>query len=132
MLTRVAAAGVDRGTWHVMTGLPLLARLGLGLRRPKDRIPGRDVAGTIIALGDGVTEHAIGDAVYGTARGSFAELAVLPLTRLAPCPSSITVEEDGGGPLSGLTPLPGPAQGGVGRRGPPRPPGAAQGRRRPR
>ena len=54
VLIRVAAAGVDRGTWHVMTGLPLLARLGLGLRRPKDRIPGRDVAGTIIALGDGV------------------------------------------------------------------------------
>ena len=69
VLVRVAAAGVDRGTWHVMTGLPLLARLGLGLRRPKERIPGRDVAGTIVALGDGVTDHAIGDAVYGTARG---------------------------------------------------------------
>ena len=115
VLIRVAAAGVDRGTWHVMTGLPLLARLGLGLRRPKDRIPGRDVAGTIIALGDGVTEHAIGDAVYGTARGSFAELAVLPLTRLAPCPSSITLEEAAAVPVSGLTALQALRKAGVGR-----------------
>lgn len=103
VLVRVAAAGVDRGTWHAMTGLPLLARLGLGLRRPKDRIPGRDVAGTVVALGDGVTTHAIGDAVYGTARGSFAELAVLPLTRMARCPSNITLEETASVPVSGLT-----------------------------
>ena len=71
--------------------------------------------GTIIALGDGVTEHAIGDAVYGTARGSFAELAVLPLTRLAPCPSSITVEEAAAVPVSGLTALQALRMAGVGR-----------------
>lgn len=105
VLVRVAAAGVDRGTWHTMTGLPLVARLGLGLRRPKDRIPGRDVAGTVVALGDGVTTHAIGDAVYGTARGSFAELAVLPLTRMARCPSTLTLEEAAAVPVSGLTAL---------------------------
>ncbi len=105
VLVRVAAAGVDRGTWHAMTGLPLLARLGLGLRRPKDRIPGRDVSGTVVALGDGITTHAIGDAVYGTARGSFAELAVLPLTRMARCPSTITLEEAAAVPVSGLTAL---------------------------
>ena len=105
VLVRVAAAGVDRGTWHVMTGLPLLARLGLGLRRPKDRIPGRDVAGTVAALGDGVTTYAVGDAVFGTARGSFAELAVLPLARMARCPSTITLEEAAAVPVSGLTAL---------------------------
>lgn len=105
VLVRVAAAGVDRGTWHAMTGLPLLARLGLGLRRPKDRTPGRDVAGTVVALGDGVTTHAVGDAVYGTARGSFAELAVLPLSRMARCPSTITLEEAAAVPVSGLTAL---------------------------
>lgn len=105
VLVRVAAAGVDRGTWHTMTGLPLVARLGLGLRRPKDRIPGRDVSGTVVALGDGVTTHAVGDAVYGTARGSFAELAVLPVTRMARCPSTITLEEAAAVPVSGLTAL---------------------------
>ena len=47
VLVRVGAAGVDRGTWHAMTGLPLAARLALGLRGPRDRTPGRDVAGTV-------------------------------------------------------------------------------------
>ena len=105
VLVRVAAAGVDRGTCHVITGLPQLARLGLGLRRPRDRIPGRDVAGTVAALGDGVTTYAVGDAVFGTARGSFAELAVLPLTRMARCPSTITREQAAAVPVSGLTAL---------------------------
>ena len=86
VLVRVGAAGVDRGTWHLMTGRPLAARLALGLRTPKDRTPGRDVAGTVVALGEGVTGYAVGDAVYGTARGSFAELAVVPIdaARAAP------------------------------------------------
>ena len=105
VLVRVAAAGVDRGTCHVMTGLPLVARLGLGLRRPRVRIPGRDVAATGVALGDGVTTYAVGDAVFGTARGSFAELAVLPLTRMARCPSTISLEEAAAVPVSGLTAL---------------------------
>ena len=105
VLVRVAAAGVDRGTCHVMTGLPLVARLGLGLRRPKDRIPGRDVAGTVVSLGQGVTTYAIGDAVFGTARGSFAELAVLPPTRMARCPSTVALEEAAAVPVSGLTAL---------------------------
>ncbi|HEU5241269.1 MAG TPA: alcohol dehydrogenase catalytic domain-containing protein, partial [Ornithinibacter sp.] len=87
---RVGAAGVDRGTWHLMTGLPLAARLALGLRGPRDRIPGRDAAGTVEAIGEGVDGYAVGDAVYGTARGSFAELAVVPVTRLARCPSTLS------------------------------------------
>ena len=53
VLVRVGAAGVDRGTWHAMTGRPLAARLALGLRAPRDRTPGRDVAGTVEALGQG-------------------------------------------------------------------------------
>lgn len=105
VLVRVGAAGVDRGTWHAMTGRPLIARLGLGLRSPKDRTPGRDVAGTVVAVGDGVTGHDVGDAVYGTARGSFAELAVVPLTRLARCPSNLSQPEAAAVPVSGLTAL---------------------------
>jgi NADPH:quinone reductase-like Zn-dependent oxidoreductase len=105
VLVRVGAAGVDRGTWHAMTGRPLAARLALGLRSPKDRIPGRDVAGTVVAVGQGVTAHSVGDAVYGTARGSFAELAVVPLSRLARRPGNLTVEEAAAVPVSGLTAL---------------------------
>ena len=45
VLVRVRAAGLDRGTWHLMTGTPLLARLAVGLRRPRNPVPGLDLAG---------------------------------------------------------------------------------------
>jgi NADPH:quinone reductase-like Zn-dependent oxidoreductase len=115
VLVRVEAAGVDRGTWHMMTGRPLVARLALGLRAPRDRIPGRDVAGTVVALGDGVTGYAVGDAVYGTARGSFAELAVVPLARLARRPRNLTAHEAAAVPVSALTALQALRAGGVER-----------------
>jgi NADPH:quinone reductase-like Zn-dependent oxidoreductase len=115
VLVRVEAAGVDRGTWHVMAGRPLVARLALGLRSPKDRIPGRDVAGTVVSLGAGVGEYAVGDAVYGTARGSFAELAVVPLTRLARRPHNLTAHEAAAVPVSALTALQALRAGGVER-----------------
>src|SRR5689334_19356914 len=52
VLLRVAAAGLDRGTWHMMTGQPYLMRvIGFGFRRPKNRVPGLDVAGTVEAVG---------------------------------------------------------------------------------
>lgn len=103
VLVRIGAAGVDRGTWHAMTGRPLAARLALGLRAPRDRTPGRDAAGTVEAVGEGVTGYAVGDAVYGTARGSFAELAVVPISRLARRPSNLSVEEAAAVPVSALT-----------------------------
>ena len=113
VLVRVGAAGVDRGTWHAMAGRPLAARLALGLRAPRDRTPGRDVAGTVEALGHGVTGYTVGDAVYGTARGSFAELAVVPLTRLARRPANLSVEEAAAVPVSALTALQAVRAGGV-------------------
>jgi D-arabinose 1-dehydrogenase-like Zn-dependent alcohol dehydrogenase len=51
VLLRVHAAGVDRGTEHLMTGTPYLMRIiGFGFRRPKNRVPGIDVAGTVTAF----------------------------------------------------------------------------------
>ena len=105
VLVRVGAAGVDRGTWHAMAGRPLAARLALGLRAPRDRTPGRDVSGTVVALGEGVAGYTVGDAVYGTARGSFAELAVVPLERLAPRPCTLGDVEAAAVPVSALTAL---------------------------
>lgn len=105
VLVRVHAAAVDRGTWHLMTGLPLVGRLALGLRRPKDPVVGRDVAGVVEAVGPGVTDVAVGDQVVGTARGSIAELAVLPLTRLARKPAALTFEQAAALPISGVTAL---------------------------
>ena len=56
VLVRVHAAGLDRGTWHLMAGKPYLIRiLGFGLRRPKNRVAGLDVAGTVVAVGSAVT-----------------------------------------------------------------------------
>jgi NADPH:quinone reductase-like Zn-dependent oxidoreductase len=84
VLVRVHAAGLDRGTWHLMTGKPYLMRVaGLGMRGPKDRVPGRDLAGTITAVGSSVTDFAVGDEVYGAGRGSFAEYAAVRADKLA-------------------------------------------------
>jgi hypothetical protein len=71
VLIRVRAASVDRGTWHVMAGLPYPIRVaGYGLRRPKASNPGRSVAGTVESVGKDVTEFKPGDDVYGTCDGS--------------------------------------------------------------
>ncbi|HEX6148189.1 NAD(P)-dependent alcohol dehydrogenase [Nocardioides sp.] len=106
VLVRVHAAGLDRGTWHLMTGKPYLMRIaGLGLRGPKDRVPGRDLAGTVAAVGAGVTRFAVGDEVYGVGRGSFAEYAVAPEDKLARKPASLSFEQAAVVPISAATAL---------------------------
>src|SRR3954447_15923389 len=76
VLVRVDAASVDRGTWHIMFGLPYPIRLaGFGFRRPKFSNPGRSLAGTVAALGAGVTGVAPGDEVYGVGNATFGEYA---------------------------------------------------------
>jgi NADPH:quinone reductase-like Zn-dependent oxidoreductase len=77
-----------------MTGKPYLMRIaGMGFRRPKDRVPGRDLAGTVEAVGAGVTRFAVGDEVYGVGRGSFAEYAVAVEGKLARKPTSLSFEQ---------------------------------------
>ena len=105
VVVRARAAGVDRGTWHLMTGQPYAVRLAFGLRRPKHPVPGRDVAGVVTEVGKDVTHVAVGDEVMGTANGSFAELALVPQSRLAPKPDRLTFEESAALPVSGLTAL---------------------------
>ena len=104
VLVRVAAAGVDRGTWHLMTGLPYAVRLaGYGFRRPKQPIPGLDLAGTVVAVGRDVTDFAVGDEVYGIGTGSFAEYAVAEAAKLARRPDHISVEQAATLSVSGAT-----------------------------
>lgn len=105
VLVRVRAAAIDRGTWHLMTGLPLVMRPFLGLRGPRTAVIGRDVAGVVEALGCDVTTVAVGAEVIGTARGSLAEWAVVPLSRLAGKPDSLSFAEAATLPVSGLTAL---------------------------
>ena len=106
VLVRVHAAGLDRGTWHLMTGKPYLMRIaGLGFRGPKDRVPGRDLAGTVVAVGTEVTGLVVGDEVYGVGRGSFAEYAVARADKLARKPVSLSFEQAAVVPISAATAL---------------------------
>jgi NADPH:quinone reductase-like Zn-dependent oxidoreductase len=107
VLIQVRAAGVDRGTWHMMTGQPYLMRLGFGFRGPRNRVPGLDVAGTVVATGSGVTRFAVGDEVFGFARGSFAEYAAAREDRLARKPATLSFAQAAAIAVSGLTALQG-------------------------
>ena len=106
VLVRVHAASVDRGTWHVMAGLPYPIRLaGFGVRRPKHRNPGRSLAGTIEAIGTDATALRPGDAVFGICDGSFAEYARVRTDKLAPKPANLSFDQAAAVPISGLTAL---------------------------
>ena len=108
VLVRVHAAGVDRGVWHVMRGLPYPIRLaGYGLRAPKTPVLGADVAGVVEVVGTAVTRFKPGDEVFGIATGSYAEYAIAREDKLAPKPSNLTFEQSAVVAISGLTALQG-------------------------
>lgn len=106
VFVRVHAAGMDRGTWHQMAGKPYLMRLmGYGLRAPKNPVAGLDVAGTVAAVGTGVTRFEIGDEVFGIAKGSFAEYAVAREDKLAHKPANLSFDQAAVVAVSGLAAL---------------------------
>ncbi|MEC3955968.1 NAD(P)-dependent alcohol dehydrogenase [Nocardia sp. CDC153] len=105
VLIRVRAAGVDPSVWHFMTGEPLVARLALGLRRPRERVRGWDVSGIVEEVGPRVSEFRPGDEVFGTVSGSFAEFACAPALKLAHKPEKLSFEQAAALPISGMTAL---------------------------
>jgi len=106
VLIRVHAAGVDRGVWHLMAGLPYPIRLaGYGLRAPKNPVPGMDVAGVVEAVGSKVTRVQPGDEVFGVGIGTFAEYARAPEAKLAPRPANLSFEQAAAVGISGTTAL---------------------------
>ncbi len=108
VLVHVHAAGLDRGTWHAMTGRPYLMRImGFGLHAPKNRVPGLAVAGTVLAVGADVTRFVVGDEVFGVSRGAFAEYAAAREDKLAHKPSTLTFEQAAAVPVSATTALQG-------------------------
>jgi NADPH:quinone reductase-like Zn-dependent oxidoreductase len=110
VLVRVHAAGLHRGDWHVMTGLPYLIRVvvpSLGLRKPKVLVRGMDVAGRVEAIGKDVTRFQLGDAVFGWCDGSFAEYASAPEDQLAAKPANLSFEQAAAVPISGFDALQG-------------------------
>ena len=106
VLVRVHAAGAGPDVWHIMTGMPYMARPMIGFRRPKLAVRGWDVAGTVEAVGANVTGFRPGDEVMGTAEGgSFAELAIARPENLVPKPANLTFEQAAAIPISGTTAL---------------------------
>jgi NADPH:quinone reductase-like Zn-dependent oxidoreductase len=106
VLVRVRAAGLDRGAWHLMAGLPYLLRVaGYGLRRPKVAGLGSELAGVVEAVGAKVTGLAAGEAVFGTCSASFAEYAATEPDKLARMPANVSFEQAAAVPVSGVTAL---------------------------
>lgn len=106
VLIEVVAAGLDRGVWHLMTGLPYLIRLmDYGFTKPKNPIPGADVAGRVVAVGRDVTRFAPGDEVFGIADGSFAEYATAKESKLVTKPSHVSFDQAAASTISGITAL---------------------------
>ncbi|MGH3910321.1 MAG: NAD(P)-dependent alcohol dehydrogenase [Pseudonocardiaceae bacterium] len=106
VLLRVHAAGVDRGVWHLMAGLAYPVRLaGYGVRAPKTRVRGREVAGRVEAVGKNVTTLQPGDEVFGIGEGCFAEYACARADKLAPKPKNLTFEQAAAATISALTAL---------------------------
>ena len=107
VLVRVRAASVFAGDLHAVRGTPLFVRLQTGLRRPRNPIPGIDLAGVVEGTGPGVTELRTGDEVFGFASGSLAELVCVPADHLARLPRSLTFEQAAAVPEAGMTALQG-------------------------
>src|SRR5439155_1174369 len=87
------AASVHVGDWMMVTGVPYIARPAYGLRKPKNRVPGTDVAGTVEAVGQGVTELRPGDEVFGWCTGAFAEYVCAAADHFVAKPPSLTFEQ---------------------------------------
>ncbi len=93
VLVRVHAASIHIGDWVLIRGLPYFLRLATGPRRPKHRVPGTDIAGTVEAVGKDVTELRPGDEVFGWATGAFAEYVSAPADHFVPKPVNLTFEQ---------------------------------------
>ena len=105
VLVRVEAAGIDRGVWHLATGRPLAIRLGFGFSGPRQPVPGLDLAGTVVAVGEGVTEFEVGEPVFGTGVGAWAAYAIAPASSLARRPEGLDAVTAAALPVSGCTAL---------------------------
>lgn len=106
VLIEVHAAGVDRGVWHLMTGLPYLVRVaGFGVTKPKNPVLGLDVAGVVVAVGSEVTRFQPGDEVFGVGKGSYAQYTAAEQDKLAHKPSNATFEQAAVSAISGITAL---------------------------
>jgi NADPH:quinone reductase-like Zn-dependent oxidoreductase len=107
VLIKVRAASVNPVEWHFMRGTPYVARIVMGLRKPKVTRLGVDVAGQVDAVGRSVTQFKPSDEVFGSARGAFAEYACAAESKLVTKPTNVTFEQAASVPVAALTALQG-------------------------
>jgi NADPH:quinone reductase-like Zn-dependent oxidoreductase len=114
VLVRVHATSVHADVWHAVTGMPYVLRLmGSGVRYPKQPVPGTDLAGEVVAVGENVTRLAPGDRVFGEITptnqwrnaGAFAEFAAVDETLLERIPDHISFREAASVPTAALIAL---------------------------
>ena len=105
VLVRVHAASIHVGDWILMTGVPYVMRLGTGLSRPKNRVPGTDIAGTVAAVGVQVQGLQPGDEVFGWCAGAFAEYAAAPADQFVTKPATLSFEQAAAVGVSATTAL---------------------------
>ena len=118
VVVQVAATSVNLSDWEGLTGSPGYARIG-GLRTPRNRVLGSDIAGRVTEVGPGVTRFRLGDEVYGdnlNLMGGFAEFAVAPVSSLTHKPRQLTFAEAAALPQSGAIAFQGTRSAGTGRR----------------
>ena len=119
VLVSVQAASVNAGDWHLLRGTPLPFRLVAGLRTPRFKIIGTDIAGRVEAVGRQVTQFRPGDEVFGELSrcgfGAFAEFAVAPEKALALKPVNLSFAEAAAIPTAGCTALQGLRKGRIER-----------------
>jgi NADPH:quinone reductase-like Zn-dependent oxidoreductase len=104
-LVRVHAASIHFGDQMIMRGKPKLFRPIYGFGKPRNRVPGLDIAGTVEAVGTGVTRFGPGEEVFGTCTGALAEYVGTPEDKLERKPSNLTFEQAAAVPTSGLAAL---------------------------
>jgi len=119
VLVEVVATSINLSDWECLHGSPAYARTSGGLRRPRQRILGSDIAGRVATVGDGVTRFRIGDEVYGdnlARKGGFAQFAVAPESTLAHKPAELGFAEASTIPQAGAIALQAVARGHAGER----------------
>ena len=106
---QIRAAGVNAADWHLLRADPFLARMDMGLFKPKRPVLGADIAGVVDSVDEGVTRFKPGDAVYGDLSGcgfgGFAEYAAVPESVLSPMPSNLAFSEAAAIPMAAVTAL---------------------------
>jgi NADPH:quinone reductase-like Zn-dependent oxidoreductase len=105
-LVKIRAASVNPLDWHILRGKPLLVRfMGFGFLKPKHQILGADIAGLVEAVGRNVTQFKVGDEVFGSGLGGFAEYACFREDKLVLKPEAMAFEQAAAVPVAGLTAL---------------------------